>query len=70
MEFDVKGLEDKDIIIGIRPEAFKLDAKSPVQVEVQAFEYFGRETLLFVYLDNTMSRVLIESDFPVKKATL
>ena len=50
LEFDAKGLEDMDVIIGIRPEAFKLDVKSPVQVEVQTFEYFGRETLLFVYL--------------------
>ncbi len=67
LEFEAKGLGDMDVNIGIRPEAFKLDAKSSVQVEVQTFEYFGRETLLFVYLDNVMSRVLIESDFPVKK---
>lgn len=67
LEFNVKGLDDREVIIGVRPEAFKLDTKSPVQVEVQAFEYFGRETLLFVYLDDTMSRVLVESDFPVEK---
>ena len=70
LEFDAKGLEDMDVIIGIRPEAFKLDVKSPVQVEVQTFEYFGRETLLFVYLDNVMCRVLIESDFPVEKGDI
>jgi len=67
LEFDAKGLDDMDVIIGIRPEAFNLDANSPVKVEVQAFEYFGRETMLFVYLDNTMSRVLVDSDFPVEK---
>ncbi|MDX1358676.1 MAG: TOBE domain-containing protein, partial [Clostridia bacterium] len=67
LEIEAKGIEDGEIIAGVRPEAFRLDAKSPVQLEVQAFEYFGREILLFVYLEGVLSRVLIDSDFPVEK---
>lgn len=67
---EVKDVEDKEVMVGIRPEAFRLDANSPVKLEVQAFEYFGRETLLFIYLDDALSRVLIESDFPCKKGDL
>jgi len=66
-DIEAKGIEDRDVLVGIRPEAFKLDANSPVQLDVQAFEYFGRETLLFVNLDDDLSRVLIESDFPCEK---
>ncbi len=69
-EIEAKGVEDMDILVGIRPEAFRLEAKSPVQLEIQTFEYFGRETLLFVYLGEDLSRVLIESDFPCEKGDL
>jgi multiple sugar transport system ATP-binding protein len=67
LEIDAGGLDDMDVIAGVRPETFRLDANSPVQLEVQAFEYFGREILLFVYLDDVFSRVLIDSDFHVEK---
>lgn len=70
LKFSVKDIDDMDAVIGIRPESFRIDARSPVQVEVQAFEYFGRETLLFVYLNDVMCRVLIESDFPVEKGNM
>ncbi len=66
-EIDAGKLENMDILVGIRPEVFKIDAKSTVQVEIQAFEYFGRETLLFVVFGDDMARVLIDSDFPCEK---
>lgn len=63
----VNDTENQPVVIGLRPEDFKLDANSPVQVEIQTFEYFGRETLLFVYLGGVLSRVIIDSDLPCKK---
>lgn len=65
--FHIKGAEDQTVSLGLRPEDFKLDANSPVQVEIQSFEYFGRETLLFVYLGGVLSRVIIDSDLSCKK---
>lgn len=67
---DVEGVKAQTVSLGLRPEDFNIDVNSPVQVEIQTFEYFGRETLLFVYLGGILSRVIIDSDFPCKKGDI
>jgi len=57
---------DQDIHVGIRPEDFRLDAKSPVKGIIQAMEYTGRETLLFAYLNEQPVKVIISAEFPFR----
>ena len=41
---DVPGVADQDVIVGIRPEGFMLDAEGPLQVNLLRVEVMGRDT--------------------------
>lgn len=58
---DTGKLADQQVHVGIRPESFRLDANSPVKAVIQAMEYTGRETLLFVYLGERLCKVVINA---------
>ena len=60
-------LADQPVHVGIRPESFRLDANSPVKAVVQTMEYTGRETLLFIYLEEQLCKVIINADIMFKK---
>lgn len=41
---DVKGVQDQDVYVGIRPEAFVLDENGPLKLNLKAVETMGRDT--------------------------
>ncbi len=55
-----------EVVVGIRPEAFKLNTGSGVTATVQNVEIIGRDKMLALSVNNQKVRCLIESDYEVK----
>ena len=43
MVMEVTGVEDQDVVVGIRPEGFELDPNGPLQCQLSNVEVMGRE---------------------------
>jgi multiple sugar transport system ATP-binding protein len=60
--------KNQNVVIGIRPEGFKVDPKGPLKVEVEFVETIGRDTTLLI-IDPTdpakRFRAIIDADYKV-----
>jgi len=68
---DVKGVENKDVFIGIRPEGFILDKKGPMVCKLSSVEVMGRDVSVVSTHENALVpaiRSIIDADNKVEAA--
>jgi multiple sugar transport system ATP-binding protein len=61
--------KSQDVIIGIRPEGFRVDPKGPLKLIVEFVETIGRDTTLLVIdptEENKRFRAIIDADYKVE----
>ncbi len=62
---DVPGVADRDVIVGIRPEGFEVDAAGPMQCSLSAIEVMGRDVSVVAGHTNCQSttfRAIVDAD--------
>ena len=69
---DVKGVEDQDVTVGIRPEGFTLDANGPMCCKLSSVEVMGRDVSIVstnAASQNPVVRSIINADNKVDTST-
>lgn len=59
-------LDKENYLVGIRPEHFLLDEKSPNRVEVSSIEMIGRYMVLHFDLDQEARKMIVDSKLDIK----
>lgn len=62
---DVKGVEDQEVYVGIRPEGFIVDAKGGLKCKLSNLEVMGRDVSVVSYNDaslNPVVRSIVDAD--------
>ena len=68
---DTPGVEDRDVFVGIRPEAFVLDKQGPLTCHVNGIEVMGRDVSIVSTNENSVNpviRSIINSDANIDAA--
>ena len=68
---DVPGVEDREVFVGIRPEAFVLDKQGPLTCHVNGIEVMGRDVSIVSTNENSINpviRSIINSDANIDAA--
>ena len=68
---DVKGVDDQDVTVGIRPEGFTLDPNGPMSCKLQSVEVMGRDVSIVstsTESQNPVVRSIINADNKVDTA--
>ena len=68
---DVPGVEDREVFVGIRPEAFVLDKQGPLTCHVNGIEVMGRDVSIVSTNENSVNpviRSIINSDANIDAA--
>jgi multiple sugar transport system ATP-binding protein len=66
---DVKGVEDQEVTVGIRPEGFVLDENGPLKCKLNSVEIMGRDVSIVSTHDasqNPVIRSIINADNKVE----
>ena len=67
---DVKGVSDKEVYVGIRPEGFVLEEDGPLECKLKGVEVMGRDITVVSFnsqCENTEIRSIISSEIAVKE---
>jgi multiple sugar transport system ATP-binding protein len=55
-------LEDRDVIVGLRPESFKIEKENGIKVTIEYVEHIGRDMLVRFNIGEQLVRTIIDAD--------